>query len=61
MVEQIIEGAPRPIPRTIAVVYLLYFLTAFFGAFLAKGLVVPGDAAASTPRSSCSSATIVPT
>ena len=46
MVKQIIEGSPRPIPRTIGVVYLLYFLTAFFGAFLAKGLVVPGDAAA---------------
>ncbi len=46
MTEQIVEGSPRPNPRTIGVVYLLYFLTAFFGAFLTKGLVLPGDAAA---------------
>jgi len=32
--------------RAIGVVYLLYFLTAFFAAFLTKGLVVSGDAAA---------------
>ena len=44
--EQIVAGSPRPNARIIAVVYLLYFLTAFFGAFLTKGLVVPGDAAA---------------
>jgi len=36
----------RPSARTIGVVYLLYFLTAFLSAFLMKGLVVPGDAAA---------------
>jgi uncharacterized protein DUF4386 len=46
--ERIIESSPRLNlnARTIGVVYLLYFLTAFFGAFLVKGLVVPGDAAA---------------
>ena len=44
--EQIVEGSPRPNARTIAVVYLLYFLMAFSGAFLAKGLVIQGDAAA---------------
>jgi Domain of unknown function (DUF4386) len=44
--EQIAEGSPRPNARTIGVVYLFYFLTAFLGGFLAKGLVVPGDAAA---------------
>jgi uncharacterized protein DUF4386 len=35
-----------PKARTIGVVFLLYFLTAFFASFLTKGLVVPGDAAA---------------
>ena len=44
--EQIAEASPRPNARTIGVVYVLYFLTAFFGAFLTKGLVVPSDAAA---------------
>jgi Domain of unknown function (DUF4386) len=44
--EQIADGSPRPNARTIGVVYLSYFLTAFLGGFLAKGLVVPGDAAA---------------
>ena len=46
LMEQIVEARRAPEARTIGVVYLLYFLTAFFGAFLAKGLVVPGDAAA---------------
>lgn len=46
MIDRIVEGSPRPNARTIGAVYLLYFLTAFFGAFLTKGLVVPGDAAA---------------
>jgi hypothetical protein len=46
MMEQIAEASPRPNSRTIGVVYVLYFLTAFFGAFLTKGLVVPSDAAA---------------
>jgi hypothetical protein len=31
--------------RTIGVVYLLYFLTAVFGAILVRGIVVPADAA----------------
>src|SRR5574337_35879 len=44
--EQIAAASPRPNARAIGVVYLLYFLTAFFGAFLMKGLVIPGDAAA---------------
>ncbi len=46
MMEQIAEASPHPKARTIGVVYLLYFLTAFFGAFLMNGLVVPSDAAA---------------
>jgi hypothetical protein len=46
MMEQIVEDPPQPNARTIGVVYLLYFLTAFFGLFLTKGVVVPGDAAA---------------
>jgi Domain of unknown function (DUF4386) len=45
MMERIVEGSPRPNARAIGVVYLLYFLTAFFGAYLMKGLVVFGDAA----------------
>jgi hypothetical protein len=44
--EGIIEGSPPPNARALGVVYLLYFLTAFFGAFLLRGLVIPGDAAA---------------
>jgi hypothetical protein len=44
--EQVAEGAPRPSARAIGVVYLSYFLAASLGGFLAKGLVVPGDAAA---------------
>jgi hypothetical protein len=36
----------QPSARTIGIVYLLYPLTALFGAFLLKGIVVPGDAAA---------------
>ena len=44
--ERIGEHSPRPDARSIGVVYLFYFLTAFCGAFLMKGLVVPGDAAA---------------
>ena len=46
MMERIGEASPHPTARTIGVVYLLYFLTAFSAAFLTKGLVVPGDAAA---------------
>jgi len=44
--QPIVEDSPRPTARTIAVVYLLYFLTAPFGVFLMKGLVVPTDAVA---------------
>lgn len=44
--EQIAERSPHPKARTIGVVYLLFFVTAFFAAFLTKGLVVPSDAAA---------------
>jgi uncharacterized protein DUF4386 len=46
MMEQIAAASPRPNARAIGVVYLLYFLTAIFGAFLMNGLVIPGDAAA---------------
>jgi Domain of unknown function (DUF4386) len=44
--QPVVEGSPRPTARTIAVVYLLYFLTSVFGALLMKGLVVPTDAVA---------------
>jgi hypothetical protein len=38
---------PRePPPRLIGSVYALYFVTALFGAFLVRGIVVSGDAAA---------------
>lgn len=43
--EKITEDSPRPNARTIGVIYLLYFLTAFFSIFLTKGLVLPSDAA----------------
>jgi hypothetical protein len=45
MMARIAEASPRPNARTIGVVYLLYFLTAFLGAFFMKGIVVPNDAA----------------
>ena len=44
--QSVVEASPHPTPRTIGVVYLLYFLTSAFGALLMKGLVVPTDAAA---------------
>ena len=44
--ERIAEASTSPKARAIGVVYLLYFLTAFFAAFLTKGIVVSGDAAA---------------
>lgn len=44
--QPVVEGSPRPTARTIGVVYLLYFLTAVFGALLMKGVVVPTDAVA---------------
>ncbi|HMG11679.1 MAG TPA: DUF4386 domain-containing protein [Gemmatimonadaceae bacterium] len=42
--QPVVEASPHPTPRTIGVVYLLYFLTAVAGALLMKGLVVPTDA-----------------
>src|SRR5512138_738352 len=44
--EQIAETSPRSRARITGAVYLLYFLTAFLGAFLMRGLVVSGDATA---------------
>ncbi len=44
--ERIREASPRPSARITGVVYLLYFLTAVFGEFLLRGIVVSGDAAA---------------
>lgn len=38
------EVSPRPTPRTIGVVWMLYFLTAVAGGLLTKGLVVSTDA-----------------
>jgi uncharacterized protein DUF4386 len=46
MMERIAEASPRPRARITGVVYLLYFLTAVFGEFFLRGLVVSGDAAA---------------
>ncbi|HXM22172.1 MAG TPA: DUF4386 domain-containing protein [Terriglobales bacterium] len=45
MTERITEGWPRPRARITGVIYLLYFLTAVFGEFFMRGLVVDGDAA----------------
>lgn len=44
--ERLAEGSPRPAARTLGVAFLLYFLTASLAGVLTKGLVVPGDAAA---------------
>jgi hypothetical protein len=46
MTERTAEASPHPRARITGVVYLLYFLTAVFGVFFLKGLVVDGDAAA---------------
>jgi Domain of unknown function (DUF4386) len=46
MMERIAEASPRLKARITGVVYLLYFLTAVFGEFFIRGLVVDGDAAA---------------
>jgi hypothetical protein len=46
MIERIAEASLRPRARITGVVYLLYFLTAVFGMFFMRGLVVSGDAAA---------------
>ncbi len=37
--------SPHPRARITGVIYLLYFLTAVFGEFFLRGLVVSGDAA----------------
>src|SRR6266436_4128408 len=44
--ERIADTSPSPRARFIGVVYFLYFLTAVFGEFFMRGLVVSGDAAA---------------
>jgi len=41
-----IEASSPPSPRTIGTVWILYFLTGILGTLLAKGIVVPTDAAA---------------
>jgi hypothetical protein len=46
MMERIADTSPSPRARITGVVYLLYFLTAVFGEFFMRGLVVSGDAAA---------------
>jgi Domain of unknown function (DUF4386) len=46
MTERIADTSPSPMARITGVVYLLYFLTAVFGEFFMRGLVVSGDAAA---------------
>src|SRR6204780_3182240 len=46
MMKRIAEASPRPRARITGVVYLLYFLTAVFGEFFMRGLVVSGDATA---------------
>jgi len=40
-----IEASSPPSPRTIGWVWILYFLTGMLGTLLAKGIVVPADAA----------------
>ncbi|MGA8231518.1 MAG: DUF4386 domain-containing protein, partial [Candidatus Acidiferrales bacterium] len=46
MTDRTVEASPCPRARITGVVYLLYFLTAVLAVFLIRGLVVPGDAAA---------------
>jgi hypothetical protein len=46
MMERIADTSPSPRARITGVVYLLYFLTAVFGEFFMRGLVVSGDVAA---------------
>jgi hypothetical protein len=46
MMERIADASSCPRARITGVVYLLYFLTAVFGEFFGRGLVVSGDAAA---------------
>jgi hypothetical protein len=44
--ERIAEASLRPRARVTGAVYLLYFLTAVFGGFFIRGIVISGDAAA---------------
>jgi hypothetical protein len=46
MTEPIAQASPRPAPRIIGVVYLLYFLTVITGEMLIRGLIGAGDPAA---------------
>ncbi|MFZ3264339.1 MAG: DUF4386 domain-containing protein [Terriglobales bacterium] len=46
MTERIAAGSPHPGARIIGVVYSLYFLTAIGSELLIRGIIVPGDAAA---------------
>jgi Domain of unknown function (DUF4386) len=46
MMARMADDAAGPNVRSVAVVYLLYFPTALLAGFLMKGLVVPGNAAA---------------
>jgi hypothetical protein len=46
MMERIAEASLRPRARVTGAVYLLYFLTAVFGGFFIRGIVISGDAAA---------------
>jgi hypothetical protein len=52
MMERIADASPSPRARITGVVYLLYFLTAVFGEFFGRGLVVvvSGDAAATANK-----------
>ena len=40
------QDVPSPRPRTVGALYLLYFVVAFLGLFLLRGIVVPGNASA---------------
>src|SRR5580658_7690248 len=42
------KGSPRPSARITGIVYFLYFLTAVLGESSLKGMVVDGDAAATS-------------
>jgi hypothetical protein len=46
MMERMAEASTHPRARITGIVYLLYFLTAVFGEFFMRGLLVSGDAAA---------------
>jgi Domain of unknown function (DUF4386) len=48
MTDRTVEASPHPRARITGVVYLLYFLTAILAVFFIRGLVVSGDAAATT-------------